>query len=89
MRFSSRIRPRYFVFEKILVFCPLILKILCKIFGKNFALVLNRTSSVLVELRDILFAISHSAMFLRSWIIFLLICFKDLLESKAFVPSAK
>ena len=39
----------------------------------------NRTSSVLSEFKDILFAFSHSAIDFRSRLIFLFMSFKELL----------
>ena len=39
---------------------------------------LNRTSSVLPEFKDILFAFSHSAIDFRSRLIFLFMSFKEL-----------
>ena len=50
---------------------------------------LNRTSSVLHELKDILFPFSNSAIDFRSWLIFQFMSFKELLVYSIFVSSAK
>ena len=52
-----------------------------------FVLDLNRTSSVLPKFKDILFALSDSAIDFRLWLIFLFMSFKELLVYSMFVSS--
>ena len=86
-RFSSKKRSKYFVLYSIFIFCPAILKLtLLVIF---LLLDLNRTNSVLSVFSNILLAFSHITIFLGPKLIFLLMSFRDLLEHRTFVSSAK
>ena len=69
-RFSSRKKPKYFVLLSIFIFCPLILKFMFLMIFLFFDL--NRRNSVLYAFSNILLALSHITIFLRSKLIFLL-----------------
>ena len=66
---SSSNNQRHLIWEIIIIFCPLILKFTFLVIF--LSLDLDRTSSVLPEFKDILFAFSHSAIDFKSQLIFL------------------
>ena len=86
-RCSSRYIPRYLALFTGFIFWPLILKFRC--FVILLFLGLKIISSVLFALMEILFALSHCLIWERSWLMYLLIFLRDLLQYNIFVSSAK
>ena len=88
VRCSSRYIPKYLalIYSLGLVFDH-ILKFRC--FVILLFLGLKIISSVLYALREILFALSHYTTWERSWLMYLLIFLRDLLQYNIFVSSAK
>ena len=87
VRCSSNIRPRYFVFAVILIFCPLILKFIFLVIV--FRLGLNIIISVLSTFNEILFALSQCTISFRSSFMCLFSGFSEEWGYNKFVSSAK
>ena len=77
-----RVRPRHFFYFEICICWPLIQKL--SFFVTSLTLVENFFFSVLSTLSDILLALSYWTIDVKSWFIYLLVYFIELLEHKRF-----
>ena len=87
VRCSSRYIPKYLALFTGFIFLPLILKFSC--FVILLFLGLKIISSVLFALREIQFALSHCTIWERSWLMYLLIFLRDLLQYNIFESLTK
>ena len=85
---SLILKPRYLTCAFRGIYWPLILKFRCFVM-LLLDLGLNSKISVLLVFKDILFALSHVVRSFKSWLICLLIFFKELSASSKLVSSAK
>ena len=87
VRCSSRYIPKYLALFTGFIFWPLTLKFRCFVILLFSGLKI--ISSVLFALREILFGLSHCTIWERSWLMYLSIFLRHLLQYNIFVSSAK